>query len=581
MMIMTEQKELITWLKDAINEKKKVTKNYNLRMDQNLSQKIDILDKLKKDVNEITTIDMNQLNMIVDTFNITEEKKDEMKSELDVIKAVLTLNQTEKTSYTLSPHQLQILSALIDNLTSYIDKQNSAQQAIDPEYHHIITVTNKYKNLLSNIINPNTNQLITELDTISELFEEENIKEEEKQAILLSLMKYNQEIVKKQKKQEHKLTTKEITSILEKHNYIYKNLDTIYQKDLLNNATRTNLEEVLFTMEKLNFPKIDEKTQGLLLTTYLLKTTKETIEEITKLALSKKIDISILEELVPAFIKDDKELSRMEDFKNNLSLLTEHGINIARVAEKEKDLLIISNNQLNQSLRWLECYGLYRTNTENNLLDDFLSALKSKNIPEIIDLWIENHSLGTLYIKNNLSALSTYLSDQTLLFFKLYQAEHKNLNNAFRLTMSNGVKKLSLRKELTNDAYEYEKIKDIPSAFLETSYKKPIFRLEKEYDKVAKKALYDKISDQIFDNSDIISLNKYSDKETLLYNIDGLKISKLKVLRIYNALCQNNLGNTLDALLYAICYNKIITEKEYNNLKQTIQELTGLKEVVL
>ena len=154
MMIMTEQKELITWLKDAINEKKKVTKNYNLRMDQNLSQKIDILDKLKKDVNEITTIDMNQLNMIVDTFNITEEKKDEMKSELDVIKAVLTLNQTEKTSYTLSPHQLQILSALIDNLTSYIDKQNSAQQAIDPEYHHIITVTNKYKNLLSNIINP-------------------------------------------------------------------------------------------------------------------------------------------------------------------------------------------------------------------------------------------------------------------------------------------------------------------------------------------------------------------------------------------------------------------------------------------
>lgn len=580
-MIMTEQKELITWLKNAINEKKKVTKDYNLHMDQTLSKKIEILDKLKKDINEITTIDINELNLIVDSFEISDDKKKEMKNELDIIKAVLTLNQTEKTSYTLLPNQLAILSSLIDNLTNYIDKQNKAQQAIDPEYHHIISLTNKYKNLLSNIINPNSNKLITDLDTISQLFQEENIKEEEKQAILLSLIKYNQEIIKKESTKEPRITTKEITAILEKYDYAYKDLEETYQKELLKKATRKNLEDVLSTMKELNFPKIEEKTKGLLLTTYLLKTTKETLEEITKLALSKKIDLKTLEELVPAFIKEDKNLSRIEDFKNNLTLLTEHGINIEKVAEKEKDLLIISHDQLKQNLRWLECYGLYRINPENNLLDDFLSALKSKNIPEIIDLWIENHSLGTLYIKNNLSALSTYLSDQTLLFFKLYQAEHKNLNNAFRLTMSNGVKKLSLRKELTNDAYEYEKIKDIPSAFKETAYKKPIFKLEKEYDRIAKLSLTKKISDQVFDNTAIISLNKYSDKETLLYNINGLKISKLKVLRIYDALCQNNLGNTLDALLYAICYNKIITEEEYKNLKQTIQEITGLKEVLL
>lgn len=76
-----------------------------------------------------------------------------------------------------------------------------------------------------------------------------------------------------------------------------------------------------------------------------------------------------------------------------------------------------------------------------------------------------------------------------------------------------------------------------------------------------------------------MSLNIFSDTETLLYNMNGLKISKLKVLRIYNALCENNLGGTLDALLYAICYNKIITEEEYNQLKKTIAEQTTLKEV--
>ena len=53
---------------------------------------------------------------------------------------------------------------------------------------------------------------------------------------------------------------------------------------------------------------------------------------------------------------------------------------------------------------------------EDALLDDFVSALKSKNIPEIIDLWIENHSRGLQYIKNNLSILACHISNQAILF---------------------------------------------------------------------------------------------------------------------------------------------------------------------
>ena len=47
---MTEQKELINILKNAINDKKNDVKDYNNRLDQNLSRKMQLMDTLKQDV---------------------------------------------------------------------------------------------------------------------------------------------------------------------------------------------------------------------------------------------------------------------------------------------------------------------------------------------------------------------------------------------------------------------------------------------------------------------------------------------------------------------------------------------------
>ena len=96
---MTEN--LINLLKDAINDKKKAVKEYNNHLDKNLSNKIEVLENLRKDINEITKIEMSMLNEMVDSFQISDKDKDDMKKELDIIKALLTLNQKEKTNYTL------------------------------------------------------------------------------------------------------------------------------------------------------------------------------------------------------------------------------------------------------------------------------------------------------------------------------------------------------------------------------------------------------------------------------------------------------------------------------------------------
>ena len=583
---MTEN--LINLLKDAINDKKKAVKEYNNHLDKNLSNKIEVLENLRKDINEITKIEMSMLNEMVDSFQISDKDKDDMKKELDIIKALLTLNQKEKTNYTLLPNQLTTISAFLDNLETYIEEKNIEKQAIDPEYKNIIMITNKYKDLLYKIKDPNTNELITDIDTILQLFQDTKITEEEKQMILLTLIKYNQEVMHEKEKNHKKkrLTIKELTAIFSRYGYSFSKLDKKYQDQLKKYGTLKNIEDVLSIMQKLEFPKIDEKEEGLLLVTYLIATNKDALEEVTAFAQERGINLTELKNLVCAFIANDylynnkHRIGRKDDFRKNISLLVEHGISIPAIINKGKDLLIINNEKLQNNLNWLECYGLYSTMQEESLLDDFITALKSQNIPEVIDLWLENHQLGLQYIKNNLSILASHMSNQAILFYKLYKSEKENKNDAFRLTVSNGVKKLSLRKEMTHNNIDYQGINDKERALIVTKHQKPIFAREKDYEQVAKKSIYNKISDDIFTREEIISLNRFSDlKETLLYDINGLKVSKLKVLRIYDALCKNNLGESLESLLYAICYNKIITKEEYNKLIIDIKQTVTWKEV--
>lgn len=580
---MTEQKELITVLKEAINHKKSDVKEYNNRLDQNLSQKIELLENLKNDVNEITKADMNQVNEIIDAFFITQEEKDSMKKELDIIKAVLTLNQTEKTNYTLLPNQLTIMTSFIEKLEEYIEKKNLEKQSIDPEYNHIMQLTKEYKELLSQLKNPKNTTLITDIDTILKLFQEVQISEEEKQAILLSLIKYNQEVIKIKEKEVHiqnkKITPREIDILLQKYGYSYHKLEKKYQTKLREEGNRKKIDDVLATMQKWDFSKIDEEKEGLLLISYLLGSNKENIEKITKMAQERGINITNIEKLVGAFIStnylyDGKyKIGSKEDFEKNVSLLSEHGISIPFIAEKQKDILLLPTKRLEENLEWLECYGLHSKINETALLDDYLSALRSKNIPEIIDLWMESHPLGLEYIRSNLNALAYNRKDSLLLLYKLHKSKEEGNASAFRLIMANGVKKLHMKKAIASNTIEYQGIFDIESAKKVTGQMEPHLEKEEEYEKQAKESIHHPISEEIFQNSIIISLNRFNDaKETLLYDINGIKISKLKVLRIYNALCKNNLGNTLDAILYAICYQTILTTEKYEELKNTIKQ---------
>ena len=76
-----------------------------------------------------------------------------------------------------------------------------------------------------------------------------------------------------------------------------------------------------------------------------------------------------------------------------------------------------------------------------------------------------------------------------------------------------------------------------------------------------------------FGNEYIQKINVFSDEvEPLIYNFGGIRISKIKVLRIFNILIKNGILASLDSLLFAITYNTIISAENYERLSKMIRE---------
>ena len=588
------QQNLIELLITTINKKKYDMKEYSHKLDITLPEKIEIATALKKDINKIIDMDMNKINAIVDELALQEEKKTELKNHLDVIKALLTLNRSQQTSYTLAKEQMAALTLFIERLESYIDKKNSEQEAIDPEYNEIISITTKYKNLLMQLKNPNNKKLITDMDTISYLFQENQISEDEKQVILLALLKYNQELAnnlislqEKNVKNLSQISEGELKKALVQFGYNYNILAPMYQQELLKFGSLKNITEVLLTLQKENFPKLEETSQGLILTALLLYSNKKTATEIIKLAQQKGIRIEQLPTICAILLDQTKGINSKlgikassTDFKDNVALLSERGISISYVAETCKELLIISSQYLRYNIDIFEKYGFSITESNKSLLSASLSSLKAKNFTRIVDLFIETHPLGLEYIKDNLSVISQDLLADDLLFYKLYQSQVAEPEGAFRLTVSEGIQKLQLRGAITNNQIPYQGILDKKTALeITNAYQVPIVA-KATLDNLLEQDKCHIISDQIFDNQYIKILNRFSDRdETLIYDINGIRISKLKVLRIYDILLKNTVAENLNSLLYAITYNTILTKEQYQKLVIDIKTATGIEEM--
>lgn len=596
---------LVQLLRENIAKNKVLIHKYYLYQDFSLDEKIDLERLLFASVFNISIIPYSNLEKIVDGFSITLEEKKTMKNQLRTIVTILKLNSINGTNMVLDEGQMEVLNIFLRKLHEYISERRDFMLKNNIDIEKLTEINDKYKALATTLSNPKNTNFISDMDSLITLFDEVSLPEEERQKIIVSLIKYNRNIFNsknktgKKKVNSNLLDTNKVKEIFKKYGYDFSKLSGDIQDKILEFGKLGKIKEVLCTLSKLGLEKLDEEENGYQLMSLVLASDKETIGNTVKFALKKRILNNLLVVMPSAFISSEnnnfnnignKKFKIMDsafinnykpyivgcdlEFRNNALLLEKYGLSVKYVLDKCPLLLMISSEKLSNNLELFLEYGFSFNGKKKRLVNSALMALTADNFSEIVDQFIEIHPFGVKYLRDNLSSIKTVKRADDILFYNIYYSRlFENDDVAFRRVISNNTEYLCICGNI-NDRFRksYYGINDSNKREI-TNTIIPIFNAKNRYLEVLEKD-YDRVIDvSIFDNEYIQKINVFSDEvEPLIYNFGGIRISKIKVLRIFNILIKNGILASLDSLLFAITYNTIISAENYERLSKMIRE---------
>ena len=591
---------LIHLLKKSISEKKAIIHRYYQYKDDGLEEKQELEKLMFASCYNISTVSLETINDIIDSFSISNDDKKQLKEAISTIMTILKLNNISGTTLVLDDSQINVLNKFTNYLHEYVVTRRDFATYENIDIEKISSLNDKYKSLATLLNNPKNKKFVSDISTLNILFDENNVSSDERRDILLSIIKYNKSLFNYKKKEDESSITKygdldidKVRVIFKKYDYDFDSFSDNFRNKVLGNGSFVRIREVLDSLSKYKFPKVlNEYT----LMSLLLGSDKETISKCVSLATSNKLKVEQLLRIPGVLIKRQNGtilskrynkfrivgydsdnykdevyiVGSFKDFEKNIYSLSKYGLSIKNVFNRCPLVLVIPNEILSDNLETFLEYGFTFKDRSNNLFDKAMPALLCNNLAEVIDQFIEIHPYGISYLRQNLSCIKTVSSCFDTMFYKIYYSiMKKGINESFITVISNN-KSFLCFKNL--DSEEYLNINDNNKVEI-TNTIIPEFTDRGKYMEIIKNTDLS-IDFEIFDNEFIQNINIYSDKEEpLIYNFDGIRISKIKVLRIFNALLKNHVLANMDSFMFSVTYNTIINQNDYNRLADIIKKV--------
>ena len=578
-----KKEELLEIIDKQINE---LNNNIRRQHEKN-NDLVELYNELKNDINRIIYVKDEDLKKIINKFEI--EDKDKLYDEIETIKKILTMNKDYKSTLRLFKKNTKQFELFLD----YFNILNEKLKVNDPEIDRINARIDKYNSLKNDIKEDNYKLKSKDIDLLEDIFTSNN--DIESQKVLLELINFENKrfkdtVKKSKKKTSKKLTDTELEELFKLYDYNYKKLDDIY-KDYLKKNNIDNISKIFNALKNNDYPHIDN---DYVLISILLGSSEETINKVTSFAKENKLIPKSLLDISGALITQNNNDSSDEysimtkgssiDFTKNIMTLKTAGISINYIFQSCKSILTMPNDLLEKNLDLFNKYGFSFDYKRRGVIDPSPCALMTNTFAEVTDAFIEVHKDGLKYLTDNLSNLKTVTNPNALMFYNIYESEKNYKGNIddpedgpFRKVMEEDKENLQLKAIITRNRPDYRDsyYKDIKE---DNKYEKthtieiPI-RNKDKYNEIINNNKDIEISNSIFNNSYIESIDKYIDEDSaLIYNFNGTRISRLKVLRIYNILLKNGIKDSIDSFMYAITYNTIISKDNYDNLYRCVKK---------
>lgn len=573
-------------------------------IDQEINELNSEIDSIKKDVilfeklykklslnhENIIEIDKKELKDII--FKLDILNKESLYKEMLTVQKILITNKEYSSTLRLFDRNEKAFNNFLEELSKYnldsdyIKNKIQVLEAKQKDYKKIITdiesdklkLNKKVKELFKSIFNKNDS--LEDRKILTELMEEE-------------LLEYDNYLSKSKKIEEKKLDEEDLVLVFNKYGYKYKKLSKQYKEYLTKYGNLNNIDEVFMALDENHYPKIEDEY---VLCSILLGSSKTTIDTVTifsrehRLIPSSLLDISgcLLEQRdIPEVFSDyDYMITGSSiDFMRNIMTIKSTGLSINYIFQKCRSILTMPNALLKYNIDLFNKYGFSFEYKKRGIIDPSPDALLSPSFAEICDAFIEISPNGLKYLTDNLSNVKTVTNPDALMFYNIYYSEKMASkereddpnNGPFRKVIEENNENYQLKAIITRNRPDY---RNTPYEGITEENKREITKTidvsikgKKKLMRIIEENKYPTISDSIFNNRYIKALDKYiSDESALVFNFSGIRISRLKVLRIYDTLLKNGITNSLDSLKFAIFYNTIIDEESYQKVMKCIKK---------
>lgn len=588
-------------MKELINIIEKKIAKYNKQIILNKNN-TEIFSSIVKKFNDsyLPSITMEEANEIRKNIDLTIAEGDL----LALLQSITDENRNIILSLGLDSNQKEIIEQFKNKINELATKYSKA--SIDDIYTNLKI----YKNLLSKLNNNDIN-LITEVDVIYRLMKENNFEYRQIIDILRKVNDMNSRIYANyanNDKSDINLSQEDdicednlisynndrekIISLFKKYNIDFMNFDENLQNNILNLGNYDEMNKILSCVSNhndlLGFLNLKEYEQILYRT--LLFSSGEKINEVIESALKNNVPqiFKIYPTILYPTIKDKNIRTKKDvgDFQHksfektgalnyyleNVKILEEIGYPIDLAFKKCSSFFVHSPKKVRRNLQYLKMYNISICN-EDGSFKSFLSTLKSDNLIDNIDISIEN---GTYeYCKQNLSRLGWDIIPYRVKCNEKLKKNHdlRAIDNPF-IVFRNKTEKLALKLPFyqTNSEIFGKTKEDVFALYDAINHGSDETII---YDELVRLGNIDNISTIALDDEYIMYLeNNYKENE-YMYNINGVIVSRYKVLRYYSSLIkQDDINPSEDLIMYVVTLNSMLDQEELNNVYQNIHKIT-------
>ena len=261
----------------------------------------------------------------------------------------------------------------------------------------------------------------------------------------------------------------------------------------------------------------------------------------------------------------------MTNYIKNSELLRKYNISPEEIWNRCSTFFKQSYRANSDSIKCLDSYGISLYNADGNLKEIF-SILGNRN-PSIIDIYdaaLEADAKD--YALNNPSSIAPY---QLYKFYMIklarkYGMENRDIFGNYTmpdkkvfLRSKKIIKNVNITADIENIFEEYGAVEiELPNRDI--------------YDNLTKIADIIEISEEVLNDPNIKALDQFKQNDDL-YNFNGVKISRRKVLRYYTLLKNNDKVIDITSIMYCILHRSMVDEEEFNNLYTLVKSVVSFE----